>query len=102
MWDCYGLEYLCNLTEWSEKATYDTLMEKSVSPGPPINALLLRARFNPQRNYEIYTFNTDELDYEHIKVAFEASPQGMADWIRKNGQQMYSARMTDKDKRVIE
>jgi hypothetical protein len=103
MWDCYGLECLYNLTEWSKKMTYNTLMEKPLPNSPPIDALMMRARFNPQRNYEIYTFNTEHgLPEEDIREAFENNPQSMVDFIRKHGQKMWSDKVTDKEKRVIE
>lgn len=103
MWDCYGLECLYNLTEWSEKMTYNTLMELPLPGAPPVDALMMRARFNPQRNYEIYTFNTeDDLSEEAITEAFENNPQHMVNWVRKNGRSMYSNRLMDKEKRVIE
>ena len=102
MWDCYGLEYLCNLTEYSANITYATLMERPVPNSPPLDALMMRARFNPQRNYEIYTFNVeDDVSEEELTEAFKVNPQFIVEHIRKNGQKMWSDRITDIDKRVI-
>jgi len=101
VWDCYGLESLFNITDWSAKSTYNALMELP-QPYIPLNELMLRARYNPQRNYEIYTFNADDDVTEHsIREAFEADPQHMADWVRKHGSQLYSDRVNDTLKRVI-
>jgi hypothetical protein len=101
VWDCYGLESLFNITEWSAKSTYNALMELH-QPYIQFNELMLRARYNPQRNYEIYTFNADDdVAESSIREAFDADPQHMADWVRKHGNQLYSDRVTDNQKRVI-
>lgn len=103
MWDCYGLEYLCNLTSWSKQATLDTLMERKVTTPPPINQLMLRARFNPQRNYEIYTFSVEEdVTEDELRETFEKNPQFIVDHIRKNGDKIYSDRLNDSEKRIIQ
>jgi hypothetical protein len=100
VWDCYGLESLFNVTEWSFKTTYNTLMELP-PPYIPFNELMLRARYNPQRNYEIYTFNADnDVTELSLREAFDADPQYMADWVRKHGNKLYSDRISDKEKRI--
>lgn len=102
MWDCYGLEALYNLTEYSSKCTYNTLMEIPLPPDIPINALMLRARFNPQRNYEIYTFSVEEnVTEDELREAFEVNPQFIVNHIRKNGYKHWSDAITDHDKRTI-
>jgi hypothetical protein len=102
VWDCYGLESLFNITDWSFKATYNTLMELAPPTHIPLNELMLRARYNPQRNYEIYTFQANKDVTElSLREAFDADPQYMADWVRKNGSKLYSDRETEKGKRVI-
>jgi hypothetical protein len=103
VWDCYGLESLFNMTEWSSKATYNSLMELAPPPNIPFNELMMRARFNPQRNYEIYTFTSEkDVTEESLRAAFETNPQHMVDWIRKHGEKLWSDRISDKEKRVIE
>jgi hypothetical protein len=55
----------------------------------------LRARFNPQRNYEIYIVTaTPEIDQKDIVEMFEADPQTAADTIRRLGTKFYSDRAT--------
>jgi hypothetical protein len=103
VWDCYGLESLFNMTEWSAKATYNSLMELAPPPNIPFNELMMRARFNPQRNYEIYTFSVEnDVSEEELTEAFKVNPQFIVEHIRKNGQKMWSDRISDKEKRVIE
>jgi hypothetical protein len=42
-------------------------------------------------------FNADaDITEETIKISFESAPQGMVDFIRKNGQKIYSDRMEKK------
>lgn len=69
---------------------------------PNLNALIMRARYNPQRHYEIYTVDVDpSITAEDMIDMFTESPQGMADLIRARGNKLYSDRM-DKRQVVIE
>lgn len=101
VWDCYGLESLFNLTEWNSKCTYNILMELPLPPTIPYNQLLLRARMNSERNYEIYTFTTEEdVTEEMLRESFEVAPQYMVDHVRKNGHKLFCNRLIE-DKRVV-
>lgn len=98
MWDMYGLECLFNVTEWSKKKTWAVLKDEPFEQGPSIQMMMLRARMNSQRCYEIYAFVADdELTEESIRTAFAESPQSIVEFIRKNGEKIYSDRsMTEK------
>jgi len=99
MWDCYGLEAVVRCPDPAD-TTFALL--KGVEPPamPNINMWALRARFNPQRNYEIYLITaTPGIDEDHIRDMFEADPQGSAETIRRIGQQFVSHR--DTSERVI-
>lgn len=101
VWDCYGLESLFNVTQYMQQCTYNTLMELPLPESIPLNHLLLRARNNPQRNYEIYVFDCDsDVTEDMLRESFETVPQGIVDYIRKNGHQIWSDRQIE-DKRVI-
>ena len=68
----------------------------SESAIPNYNHLLLRARFNSQRHYEIYSVEaTDGITAEDIRTMFEADPQSAADTIRRLGHCMHSDRATN-------
>lgn len=102
VWDCYGLEYVENLTNLSKKQIWNILKDES-KPKPLGNLIpqvILRARANPQRNYEIYTVSVDSsiVKSELIEM-FENDPQGSAELIRERGNKLYSDR--DTSKRVI-
>jgi hypothetical protein len=65
----------------------------SESTIPNYNHLLLRARYNSQRHYEIYSVEaTDGITAEDIREMFEADPQTAADTIRRLGHCLHSDR----------
>lgn len=97
-WDCLGLEFLMNVTEHEQKIIVATLKGEKYEVRNPLQHLILRAQFNPQRNYEIYAFNSD-VDEVSIREAFHDNPQHMADTIRGIGEKLYSDR--DLSRRVI-
>lgn len=101
MWDMYGLEMLFDVTDWSKKVTWATLKEEPVPGGPNLQLMILRARTNSQRCYEIYSFNAESnISEQDIKSAFKDNPQPIVDFIRKNGEKIYSDR-SDTQKQVI-
>jgi hypothetical protein len=55
-----------------------------------LNMMMLRAKFNSQRSYEIYIFESEDMDYDLIKDMFDNEPQSMVNAIRKNGRKLYS------------
>lgn len=69
---------------------------------PNLNALILRARYNPQRHYEIYTVDVDEtITAKDMIDMFEEDPQGMADLIRDRGNQLYSDRAQTNKVKIV-
>jgi hypothetical protein len=97
----YGLECLFNVTEWHQKKTWAVLKDEPIDNGPSIQMMMLRARMNSQRCYEIYSFVADEgVTEESIRQTFKESPQGLVEFIRKNGEKIYSDRIETK-KQVI-
>jgi hypothetical protein len=109
VWDMYGLESLHDvlhakklLDEWEKGKMMAILKEELYPPQPrtiPLNVLLLRARMNTHRCYEIYEFTTP-FSFAEIKKMFEEDPQTIADSIREIGYKVYSDRLAV-DKRVI-
>lgn len=104
VWDIYGLESLFNVTtlleqmEQNEKSQmWNTLggnIELTKLNIIPLKQLILRASFNTHRHYEIYTFNSSSLNESDIRYWFENTPQQAADWIRINGNKIFSNRET--------
>lgn len=94
MWDCYGLEAVVRLPDPAD-TTFALL--KGVEPPkmPNLNHWELRARFNTQRNYEIYIVTaTPGIDEDDIVGMFNADPQTAADTIRRIGHKYLSHRET--------
>ena len=102
MWDCYGLEALTDCTEVLQQHTWAELAgrDRRQLPQPPdLRMWEMRARFNPQRNYEIYVLTTDDtVTGDDLRQAFEDAPQHMADTVRARGTPIYSARDTSRER----
>lgn len=98
MWDENGFEVIKDCTSWERETFLNTIAGKELTPAPVnLQALTMRARFNPQRAYEIWTFNTtEELDEDALwEIAYE-NPQALVDMIRRNGKQLYAnAKLTE-------
>ena len=94
MWDCHGLEAIARLPDPADR-TFALL--KGIEPPalPNINMWELRARFNSQRNYEIYLITaTPGIGEDDIREMFENNPQVAADTIRRIGHKFVSYRET--------
>ena len=99
VWDCNGLESLHDVgyhmdryNQWEKQKVIAILKEELIPARPtgiPLQMLILRARANSQRAYEIYEFNST-LKYDELKTAFEVDPQPIVEWIRENGKKVYS------------
>jgi hypothetical protein len=98
MWDCNGLEYVADITADQQRVTWEKLQGKETPRHAYANPqhLMLRAKFNPQRHYEIYTFNaTEGIGEQDIRGMFENNPQMAADTIRRIGHCIHSDRATE-------
>lgn len=99
MWDCYGLEAVARIPDPADH-TFAVLANQPRPTMPNINMWALRARFNPQRNYEIYLITaTPGIEEDHIRAMFENDPQGSAETIRRIGQKFVDHR--ESQERVI-
>jgi hypothetical protein len=103
MWDCSGLEAIANITDAQHRALMETLRtgERPQSLGVNLMHWRLRAQANQQRHYEIYLVDVvNDITENDIRDAFEASPQTMADTVRRIGHKWYSDRV-DQSKVII-
>lgn len=110
MWDMTGLECLINVStiqkeheKWEKENVWRILKEQNNTVKPanvPLDKMILRARYNSQRHYEIYTFDS-ELSEEDIKETFETDPQVMVDAIRNVGHELYSDRVVKKTQVIV-
>ena len=107
MWDMQGVESIIPITkyeEWYKRNTWNALTDNPVERNPIngiMQSLILRARYNTQRHYEIYAIDcSDDLDEEFWRKQWEEYPQETAELIRAQGQKIYSDR-ANKRKAVI-
>ena len=109
--DCNGLECLQDISEyhpdnWDKNQLMGIMMGKAYKKAPvhqQIAQMIMRAKFNPQRNYEIYIQQADdEITAADFASAFNDNPQYWADYIREHHSvKLYSDRVP-KGSRVIE
>ena len=110
MWDMTGLEALINVTklekeheQWEKENIFRILKEQNQTVKPahvPLEMMILRAKVNGQRCYEIYAFDS-ELSEEDIRETFESDPQVIADAIRNVGHKFYSDRANKKQQVIV-
>ena len=92
-WDCNGLETCINVTEQEQREMWDLLSESNSSGSfyKIVQAILLRARYNSHRHYEVYTVHVNsDINEQDLWRMFSENPQGMADLIRERGTKIYS------------
>lgn len=102
-WDQLGIEAIVPITQYEHHDKQNLiriLSEKSVERNPLdsiVRSLILRARYNPQRHYEIYAVDCDEsMDEKFWRTQWDEHPQATADLIRDRGHKLYSDRVTKK------
>jgi len=116
-WDMTGLEAVVDITEniacgneFEREKIWDILKDPERIPRNEwahevnhlVSMMMLRARANPQRHYEIYSINTNaDISKTDLETMFEDSPQTAADLIRDRGHRLYSDRV-DRRIQVIE
>lgn len=110
-WDMYGLEALIPLDPLLAKVKerdQELLFKRITDPegnhhneaiaeiNRHVNYLMMRARYNSQRHYEIYCVDTsDEITEDWLRDMFTTNPQGTVDLIRERGEKIYSDRMQE-------
>ena len=79
------------------------IKEEEHKPRPrpiPLNQMIIRARMNSQRSYEIYEFKST-FDIDEVKELFKTKPQLIVNWIRENGYKVYSDYNSKQHNQVI-
>ena len=110
MWDMLGLEslhdvdlHMSKYNDWEKQKVVAILKEQRIPDQPsgiPLQMMLLRARVNSQRAYEIYEFNST-IEYDELKEAFNDNPQPIVEWIRDNGKKVYSDYLKQERKMIV-
>ena len=98
-WCEEGLESVVPITEYEQCDSDNTfrLLNNQEPARNPINQLIqnmmLRARVNGQRHYELYAIDCDNsIQKTDIEQMFEDDPQAAADLFRSRGHRLYSDR----------
>lgn len=117
-WDMTGLETVLDLTmledlrEQEEQHRILAILSDPESNDPgdrtgiavnrAVNSILLRARVNSQRHYEVYTIQTTpEITEQDMREMFEQSPQYAADLVRERGNQLFSDRVNKRTQVIV-
>jgi hypothetical protein len=99
-WDMYGIERCVQIDKFEQLD--DEILMETIRTGEQqpdmfadlVNKMLLRARFNPHRCYEVYAFQTSvDMTEDEVVDMFNATPQRSADLIRTAGVKLYSSRI---------
>ena len=110
MWDMQGLEclfdvdfYMNDYNEWNKQKVVAILKDERIPDQPrgiPLQMMILRAKFNSQRAYEIYEFNST-MGYKELTKVFNDDPQPVVEWIRENGKKVYSDYVKQDRKMIV-
>ena len=99
-WCNEGLESVVPVSQYEEidvANTFRILADKDPMRNPVntiIQGMLLRARCNTQRHYELYAIEADPgISGQDIESMFRANPQSSADTIRRIGVKLWSDRI---------
>jgi hypothetical protein len=103
-WDNTGIEAVINISAKEAEISWDILANKNSTfkIGSVVQHLMLRAKFNPQRHYEIYTLQVEPgITEEDIREMFETNPQYSADLVRDRGNKVYSDRARTSEVKIV-
>ena len=110
VWDMLGLESIFSIDDamlevenYEKEKVWKMLKDEPVGKKPnpiPLQMILMRAKFNSQRSYEIYSFNTD-MSMSEVRAMFADDPQPIVEWIRENGNKIYSDYIKQERKMIV-
>lgn len=108
MWNQYGLEGCKAITEYEQldKDNVIRILKGEKAEPNPLNSLLfswmLRSRFNPQRNYEIWAVDCSDatVTEQDWYDWFDANPQHSADLVRSKGVCFYNKTDTPREIKI--
>ena len=109
-WCTDGFECLQDITNlhpdsFEKEQIIDALKGNEIKSNPllhQITMMKLRARYNSQRQYEIYVFATNnEIDFNDVKDWMEKDPQSLVEWIRMNYHSKIHSDYRRKHKQIV-
>ena len=106
-WDQGGIEAIVPFTQYEHHDKQNLmrlLRDQERIPNPLdriVNMLVLRARYNTHRHYEIYAVDCAEgMDEAFWREQWAEYPQATADLIRERGHKLYSDRANQKEIKI--
>ena len=106
-WDQTGIEAIVPITQYEhhdKNQLINLLKDKPRERNPLdsiVRSMVLRARFNTQRHYEIYAVDCSKgLDEAFWREQWEEYPQATAELIRERGHKIYSDRANTKEIKI--
>ena len=106
-WDQLGIESIVPISQYEHidrDNTMRILKGQDIMRNPlntVLQNLLMRARFNSHRHYEIYAIDcSEEMDEEFWRAQWEHYPQETAELIRERGHKLYSDRANKKEIKI--
>lgn len=114
-WDQTGLESVISVNEIEHRMqqaqaveVWNILADSPVKQNPYarelnqiMTQLIMRARANSQRHYEIYLITADaDITADDIRDMFNNDPQSSADTVRQIGTKIYSDRVKSQDIKI--
>lgn len=107
-WNVGGIEAVIPVDDYDvyeKNNTWNVLNDKEPERNPLtsiVQHLILRARSNPQRHYEIYSVTSKkDMSVEEWTTLWKETPQNMADLIRGRGNKLYSDRETKNTQIIV-
>ena len=92
MWDNTGLECVLDISSYEKELMWAKL-SNTQPPKLPIAQMMMRARANAHRCYEIYTITVEHnISVADMKDMFGDNPQATVNLIRARGIAIYSDR----------
>ena len=99
MWNCHGIESIVPITQYEDQSKlymWKILKGEPTGKNPLddiLDAMMLRARFNAERSYEVYAMDCEEgITQADLFDLWDNSPQYAADLTREKGVCMFSNR----------
>jgi len=86
--DILGFECVIDITSAERRQFIESIKGEDPTPAFNINAMILRARFNPQRSPEIWIFESS-ISESTLRELAQENPQMLADLIRSHGHGVY-------------
>lgn len=107
MWNQYGIEAIVPITQYEDQDKLDTwkiLKGEPTGKNPLdniIQSMQLRARFNPERSYEIYAMDCEEgITEDDLFALWDSAPQYAADLTREKGVRIHADRTRARDIKI--